>query len=149
MNLYGFRVSQQSRLPTTVRLSKTCKAFVDHYDYHPGSAFVADETYIKVRGIKSYIWFIMDAVSRSIIGYWHPPAAVSGHVSWPCGWPSGIWGMFSPKALNSLLMDTAPTLWPPSSSPQVRRKDEIRDYPGHRTNQQRCRHKRSTARTNS
>ena len=30
---------------------------------------VADETYIKVRGIKGYIWFIMDAISRSIIGY--------------------------------------------------------------------------------
>jgi len=29
----------------------------------------ADETYIKVRGIKAYIWFIMDAASRSIIGY--------------------------------------------------------------------------------
>ena len=30
---------------------------------------VADETYIKVRGIKGYIWFIMDAISRSIIRY--------------------------------------------------------------------------------
>lgn len=29
----------------------------------------ADETYIKVRGSKAYIWFIMDAASRSIIGY--------------------------------------------------------------------------------
>ena len=27
------------------------------------------ETYIKIRGIKGYIWFIMDAVSRSILGY--------------------------------------------------------------------------------
>ena len=31
--------------------------------------FTADETYIKVRGIKGYIWFIMDAASRSILGY--------------------------------------------------------------------------------
>ena len=31
--------------------------------------FIADETYIKVRGIKGYIWFIMDAVSKSILGY--------------------------------------------------------------------------------
>jgi transposase InsO family protein len=30
---------------------------------------VADETYIKVRGSKGYIWLIMDAMSRSIIGY--------------------------------------------------------------------------------
>ena len=33
------------------------------------SVFTADETYIKVRGIKGYIWFIMDAASRSILGY--------------------------------------------------------------------------------
>ncbi|NLP35946.1 MAG: DDE-type integrase/transposase/recombinase, partial [Clostridiales bacterium] len=41
----------------------------DHYDYKPSNTMVADETYIKVRGIKGYIWFIMDAVSRSILGY--------------------------------------------------------------------------------
>ena len=29
----------------------------------------ADETYIKVRGIKGYIWFIMNAATRVIIGY--------------------------------------------------------------------------------
>ena len=28
--------------------------------------FTADETYIKIRGIKAYIWFIMDAASRSL-----------------------------------------------------------------------------------
>ena len=37
--------------------------------HHAGSTFTADETYIKVRGIKTYVWFIMDAARRSIIGY--------------------------------------------------------------------------------
>ena len=45
------------------------KPFVDNYDYQVGSVFTADETYIKIRGIKGYIWFIMDAAKRSIIGY--------------------------------------------------------------------------------
>ena len=45
------------------------KPFVDNYDYQAGSVFTADETYIKIRGIKGYIWFIMDAAKRSIIGY--------------------------------------------------------------------------------
>lgn len=45
------------------------KPFVDHYDYKAGSVFTADETYIKVRGIKGYVWLIMDAAKRSIIGY--------------------------------------------------------------------------------
>jgi hypothetical protein len=35
----------------------------------PGKAFVADETYIKIRGVHSFVWFIMDAASRSILGY--------------------------------------------------------------------------------
>lgn len=33
------------------------------------SVLTADETYIKVRGVKGYIWFVMYALSRSIIGY--------------------------------------------------------------------------------
>ncbi|MQN01009.1 MAG: DDE-type integrase/transposase/recombinase [bacterium LCO1.1] len=45
------------------------RPFVDHYDYKPGKTWTADETYIKVRGVKTFVWFIMDAVSRSIIGY--------------------------------------------------------------------------------
>ena len=45
------------------------KPFVDNFDYSKSDTFVADETYIKVKGIKGYVWFIMDDVSRSIIGY--------------------------------------------------------------------------------
>lgn len=45
------------------------KPFVDNYDYKTGKVFTADETYIKIRGVKSYIWFIMDSAKRSIIGY--------------------------------------------------------------------------------
>lgn len=45
------------------------KPFVDHFDYNPSMSLAADETYIKVRGIKGYVWFIMDAISRSILGY--------------------------------------------------------------------------------
>ncbi|MBQ8436192.1 MAG: DDE-type integrase/transposase/recombinase [Alphaproteobacteria bacterium] len=45
------------------------KPFVDNFDYPKSDTFVADETYIKVKGVKGYLWLIMDAVSRSIIGY--------------------------------------------------------------------------------
>src|SRR5699024_4807061 len=45
------------------------KPFVDQYPYHKGETFIADETYIKVRGIKTYVWLIMNAACRSIIGY--------------------------------------------------------------------------------
>lgn len=45
------------------------KPFVDSYDYNPSTELSADETYIKVKGIKGYVWFIMDTVSRSLLGY--------------------------------------------------------------------------------
>ena len=45
------------------------KPFTENYDYNSGNVFTADETYIKVRGIRGYMWFIMDAAKRSIIGY--------------------------------------------------------------------------------
>ena len=67
--LYGFSVSRQQIANYCKTASICIKPFVDHYDYRPGPSFVADETYIKIRGVKAYIWFIMDAVSRSIIGY--------------------------------------------------------------------------------
>ena len=52
------------------KTAATCiKPFVDQYPYRKGEAFVADETYIKVRGIKTYVWLIMNAACRSIIGY--------------------------------------------------------------------------------
>ena len=45
------------------------KPFVDSYDYSPSTYLAADETYIKIKGIKGYLWLIMDTVSRSILGY--------------------------------------------------------------------------------
>ena len=35
------------------------KPFTDNYDYGAGTTFTADETYIKIRGVKGYIWFML------------------------------------------------------------------------------------------
>jgi len=45
------------------------KPFIDNFDYEPSNNLAADETYIKVKGVKGYIWFIMDTTKRSILGY--------------------------------------------------------------------------------
>lgn len=45
------------------------KPFVDGYDYQPSFSLVADETYIRIRGVQSYVWFVLDGVKRSILGY--------------------------------------------------------------------------------
>lgn len=31
--------------------------------------FAADETYVKVKGVRHYVWFIMDALKKSILEY--------------------------------------------------------------------------------
>jgi transposase-like protein len=68
-DLYGIKVSHTMIANYCKTAAAVIKPFVDHYDYKKSDTFVADETYIKVKGLKGYIWFIMDAVSRSVIGY--------------------------------------------------------------------------------
>ena len=68
-DLYNIQISHQ-QVANYCKTAAVCiKPFVDHYDYQAGSTLTADETYIKVRGVKAYIWLIMDAAKRSIIGY--------------------------------------------------------------------------------
>lgn len=68
-DIHGISISHQQVANYCKTASLCVKPFVDNYDYQTGKVFTADETYIKVRGVKSYIWFIMDAAKRSIIGY--------------------------------------------------------------------------------
>lgn len=68
-DLYNISISHQ-QIANYCKSAAICiKPFVDNYDYGAGSVFTADETYIKIRGVKAYIWFIMDAAKRSILGY--------------------------------------------------------------------------------
>ena len=67
--IHNITISHQ-QVANYLKTAAICvKPFVDNYDYDVGSVFTADETYIKIKGIKGYIWFIMDAAKRSIIGY--------------------------------------------------------------------------------
>ncbi len=68
-DLYNISISHQQVANYARTAALVIKPFVDNYDYQTSSVFTADETYIKVRGVKGYIWFIMDAAKRSIIGY--------------------------------------------------------------------------------
>jgi transposase-like protein/transcription elongation factor Elf1 len=45
------------------------KPFVDNYDYQPSTTLAADETYTKTKGSKRYVWFVIDAIKKSILGY--------------------------------------------------------------------------------
>ena len=68
-DLYNIRISHQ-QIANYCKTAAICvKPFVDQYPYEKGDVFTADETYIKIRGIKTYVWLIMNAATRSIIGY--------------------------------------------------------------------------------
>ena len=69
MDLYNISISHQ-QIANYCKSAAICiKPFVDNFDYGTGPVLTADETYIKIRGVKAYIWFVMDAARRSIIGY--------------------------------------------------------------------------------
>ena len=68
-DLYNISISHQ-QIANYCKTAAICiKPFVDQYPYEKGSVFTADETYIKIRGLKTYVWLIMNAATRSIIGY--------------------------------------------------------------------------------
>jgi len=68
-DIHNIHISHQ-QVANYCKTAAICvKPFVDNYDYKPGNVLTADETYIKIRGVKGYIWFIMDAAKRSILGY--------------------------------------------------------------------------------
>ena len=69
MDIHGISISHQMVANYCKTAAICIKPFVDTYPYEKGSAFVADETYIKVRSIKSYIWLIINVVTRAVIGY--------------------------------------------------------------------------------
>lgn len=70
-DIHGISISHQM-VANYCKTAATCvKPFVDtyHYEKNPEClALTADETYIKVRGVKGYIWFIMNAATRAIVG---------------------------------------------------------------------------------
>ena len=71
-DIHGISISHQMVANYCKTAAICIKPFVDTYPYemNPDNlTLTADETYIKVRGIKGYIWFIMNAATRTIIGY--------------------------------------------------------------------------------
>jgi len=68
-DIHGINISHQ-QIANYCKTAAICvKPFVDTFDYDTGNVLTADETYIKMRDRKGYIWFIMDAAKRSILGY--------------------------------------------------------------------------------
>ena len=67
--VHGVKISHTQIANYATTAAYCVKPFVDSFDYKPTNYLAADETYTKVKGVKHYVWFIMDAIKKSIIGY--------------------------------------------------------------------------------
>lgn len=45
------------------------KSFTYTFNYKPSKILSADKTYIKFKGIRDYVWIIINACKKSILGY--------------------------------------------------------------------------------
>ncbi|MBU3126126.1 DDE-type integrase/transposase/recombinase [Clostridium tagluense] len=67
--IHGVKISHVMVSRYAITAAAMVKPFVDNYDYKPTNYLSADETYTKVKGVHQYIWFVMDAIKKSILGY--------------------------------------------------------------------------------
>lgn len=67
--VHGVKISHVTVANYAKTAAALVKPFVDNYDYKPTNYLAADETYTKVKGIRHYVWFVMDALKKSILGY--------------------------------------------------------------------------------
>ena len=68
-DLYNISISHQQSANYCKTAAVCIKPFTDQYPYEKNDVFTADETYIKIRGVKTYVWLITNAATRSILGY--------------------------------------------------------------------------------
>lgn len=67
--IHGIKISHTMVANYALTAAAVIKPFVDTFDYSPSKILAADETYIKVKGVRHYVWIVMDACKRSILGY--------------------------------------------------------------------------------
>ena len=67
--IHGIDISHTMVSNYAMTAAAVIKPFTDSFDYKPANILSADETYIKVKGLRHYVWIVMDACKKSILGY--------------------------------------------------------------------------------
>jgi len=67
--IHGVKISHVTVSKYAITAAAYVKPYVDNYDYKPTNYLAADETYTKVKGQHQYVWLVMDAIKKSILGY--------------------------------------------------------------------------------
>jgi len=68
-DIHGIDISHSQINNYTNTVAAIVKPFVDLFDYKPSKKLVGDETYGKIKGVRYFTWFVMDAIKKSILGY--------------------------------------------------------------------------------
>jgi transposase-like protein len=80
LDIHGVRISHAMVARYVHTASAIVATYVNDYDYKPTNYLAADETYVKVKGVNHYVWFVMDAIKKSILGH----AVSSARALEPC-----------------------------------------------------------------
>lgn len=67
--IHGVKISHVMVSRYAITAAALVKPFVDNYNYKPTNYLAGDETYTKVKGKRQYVWLVMDAIKKSILGY--------------------------------------------------------------------------------
>ncbi|MFR2264624.1 MAG: IS66 family transposase [Clostridium sp.] len=67
--VHGIKISHRNIANYALTSAAVIKQFVDTFNYKPAKILSADETYIKVKVIKHYVWIVMDTCKKSTLGY--------------------------------------------------------------------------------
>ncbi len=65
--IHAIKISHTMVANYALTAATVIKPFVDTFDYRPSNILSADETYIKVKGLRHYVWIVMDACKKSIL----------------------------------------------------------------------------------
>ena len=76
--VHGIQISHRTVANYALTAAAVIKPFVDTFDYKPSNILSADETYIKVKGVKHYFWIVRVACKKSIPGYQVSDTQASG-----------------------------------------------------------------------
>lgn len=68
-DIHGVKISHAMVARYVHSASAIVATYVNDYDYNPTNYLAADETYVKVKGVNHYVWFVMDAIKKSILGH--------------------------------------------------------------------------------
>jgi transposase-like protein/DNA-directed RNA polymerase subunit RPC12/RpoP len=69
LDVHGVLISHGMIARYVHTASAIVSQFTLDYDYKPTNYLAADETHVKVKGAKHYVWLVMDAIKKSIIGH--------------------------------------------------------------------------------